>query len=491
MQLSLPQPKGLPIFEIVRTGVAFLILIGLAIVIYQAILQFAGGRGRRAKPWHFYFAGISFLTLIFLLAIREPVEMFIATAAKPLDRLTENLFPALASSAFIGLFRTLIATLALVLILQMIGRAYWFVEGRLRRRQPKPSGFRMHLVVAATSLLKLLRTASILFLVVSFLPLFMSFFPRSAELEGHVVGYFGTPAKHIGEAIVEYLPNLAYLIVITVIGHYSLKVLRYLFEALERGTLVIKGFYPEWAKPTHRLLWMMFLLFLLMVSYPYLPGSNSQFFQGFSVFVGAIITFGSSSAIGNIMAGTVLTYTRAFHLGDMVTIGDKTGVVVDKNLLVTRLRTPQNEEVSIPNSNVLSSSVLNYSALAVSDGLTLTVKAGIGYDVGWSTVHQLMIQSARATEYVLAKPVPEVWQSELGDYAVNYELRAFTDRADLMWSTLSLLRQNVLDSFNRAGVEIMTPSILAHRDASHLAVPLDEFPNRPKPNGIAIDVKPK
>jgi small-conductance mechanosensitive channel len=152
---------------------------------------------------------------------------------------------------------------------------------------------------------------------------------------------------------------------------------------------------------------------------------------------------------------------------------------------------PQNEEVSIPNSNVLSSSVLNYSALAVSDGLTLTVKAGIGYDVGWSTVHQLMIQSARATEYVLAKPVPEVWQSELGDYAVNYELRAFTDRADLMWSTLSLLRQNVLDSFNRAGVEIMTPSILAHRDASHLAVPLDEFPNRPKPNGIAIDVKPK
>jgi small-conductance mechanosensitive channel len=160
----------------------------------------------------------------------------------------------------------------------------------------------------------------------------------------------------------------------------------------------------------------------------------------------------------------------------MVTIGDKTGVVIDKNLLVTRLRTPQNEEVSIPNGNVLSSSVLNYSARAASDGLALTVKAGIGYDVGWRTVHELMIQGARATAYILAEPAPEVWQSELSDYAVNYELRAFTNRADLMWSTLSLLRQSVLDAFNRAGVEIMTPSIFAHRDASHLAVPLEEFP---------------
>jgi small-conductance mechanosensitive channel len=225
-----------------------------------------------------------------------------------------------------------------------------------------------------------------------------------------------------------------------------------------------------------------------MVSYPYLPGSKSQFFQGFSVFVGALITFGSSGAIGNIVAGTLLTYTRAFRVGDMVRMGDFTGVVLERTLLVTRLRTAKNEEVSIPNGNVLSGSVLNYSARATSEGVVLTISAGIGYDVDWRTVHRLMIEGALATEHVLRDPPPAVWQSELADYAVNYELRARTDRAALMWETYSALRQNVLDAFNRAGVEIMTPSILAHRDASSLAVPPEQFSDRAQP-GIAVEVR--
>jgi small-conductance mechanosensitive channel len=147
--------------------------------------------------------------------------------------------------------------------------------------------------------------------------------------------------------------------------------------------------------------------------------------------------------------------------------------------------------LGLASQRVLVDSVRVLSRLNLRTRFVLTVKAGIGYDVGWRTVHELMIQGARATACVLAEPAPEVWQSELSDYAVNYELRAFTNRADFMWSTLSLLRQNVLDAFNRAGVEIMTPSIFAHRDASHLAVPLEEFPNRPEPGRIAIDVKPK
>ena len=251
---------------------------------------------------------------------------------------------------------------------------------------------------------------------------------------------------------------------------------------------MIKGFLPEWANPTYRLVRTLYLLFLLMVTYPYLPGSKSQFFQGFSVFLGALITFGSTSTIGNIVSGTVLTYTRAFRIGDVVTIGDTTGLVIEKNLLVTRLRTSKNEEVSIPNGNVLATSVLNYSARA-KEGLVLSVTAGIGYDVDWRTVHRLMLDGARATERILAEPAPQVFQAALGDYAVNYELRVYTDTPTSMFLTLSALRANVLDAFNRAGVEIMTPSILAHRDASNLAVPLEQFPNRTKPAGIAIDIR--
>jgi small-conductance mechanosensitive channel len=172
----------------------------------------------------------------------------------------------------------------------------------------------------------------------------------------------------------------------------------------------------------------------------------------------------------------------------VVTIGENTGVVIEKNLLVTRLRTFENEEVSIPNGNVLATSVRNYSAGA-KEGLILRVTAGIGYDVDWRKVHDLMMEGARATERIATEPAPHVFQSALGDYAVNYELRAYTNEPAYMLRTLSILRANVLDAFNRAGVEIMTPSILAHRDASNLAVPQDQFPNRPKPSGIAVEVR--
>jgi small-conductance mechanosensitive channel len=346
----------------------------------------------------------------------------------------------------------------------------------------------VHLVVLLATLLRLFRFLSIFVLVVLFLPTVLNSFPRTKAIVDRIADYIGTPAQDIGNAVLAYLPNLAYLILILIIGFYSLKALRYFFTALDNGSLVIKGFLPEWANPTYRIVRTLFLLFLLMVTYPYLPGSKSQFFQGFSVFIGALVTFGSTATIGNIVSGTVLTYTRAFRLGDMVTIGDKTGVVIEKNLLVTRLLTPKNEEISIPNGNVLGTSVLNHSARA-REGLVLTVAAGIGYDVDWRKVHQLMIAGAHATERILKNPAPQVWQDDLGDYAINYELRAYTDEPVLMFETLSALRANVLDSFNRAGVEIMTPSILAHRDASQLAVPLEQFRNRAAPGGIAIDVR--
>ena len=229
-----------------------------------------------------------------------------------------------------------------------------------------------------------------------------------------------------------------------------------------------------------------------MVSFPYLPGSNSEFFKGFSVFVGALVTFGSSGAINNIVSGLVLTYTRAFRVGDMVKIGDVVGIVLEKTTLTTRLRTVRNEEVTIPNSIVLTSTVVDYSARASSEGLALTVTAGIGYDVDWRTVEALMIDAARRTENILADPAPFVLKSDLGNYAVNYDLMAstnLTDQPDRLLRTSSDLRRNVLDAFNAAGVEIMTPSVLAHRDASGLAIPMERFPERPAARGIAMDLR--
>jgi small-conductance mechanosensitive channel len=362
------------------------------------------------------------------------------------------------------------------------------MDERLRRRHQLQTGLRAHILVLIIALLSLSRIAAVLILVAAFFPLVLNFFPRTRTLVLTSGSYLVTPARDVGSAVVGYLPNLGYLAIILIAGAYFLKGIRYFFTALESGSFIVKGFLPEWADPTYRLVRTVYLLFLLMVSYPYLPGSKSQFFQGFSVFLGALITFGSTATIGNIVSGTVLTYTRAFKTGDLVSIGDKTGVVIEKNLLVTRLLTPRNEEVSIPNGIVLSSSILNFSAQA-QRGLVLTVSAGIGYDVDWRRVHTLMLEGARATDHIVCNPPAEVFQAELGDYAVTYELRAYTNEPVAMFHTLSELRANVLDAFNRAGVEIMTPSVLAHRDASLLAVPPEQFPDRTGSTGIAVDVR--
>jgi len=299
----------------------------------------------------------------------------------------------------------------------------------------------------------------------------------------------GNPARTIAQAIINYLPELGYLAVIWALGYGLLKVVNFTFRSISDGTLRLPGFQQEWAGPTYKLIRVIVVLFLVMVSFPYLPGAGSQFFQGFSVFVGALVTFGSSGAIGNIISGITLTYTNAFKVGDLIRIGDTVGFVREKSLLVTRVVTMQNEAVTIPNGNILSGSILNYSSLARTKGLTLTVNAGIGYDVDWRTVQRLMIEGARRTEHILQDPPPCVWQTNLGDYAVVYQLRAWSDRADLMFETHSDLRAKVLDEFNRAGVEIMTPSIFAHRDASDLAIPQEQFPDRPVPEGIAVEVK--
>ena len=149
---------------------------------------------------------------------------------------------------------------------------------------------------------------------------------------GAILLYVADPARAIGLAILHYLPNVGYLTVIGGLGWVALRLLRYVFRALGSGSLVIRGFHADWAEPTYKLSRTLLLLFLLMVSFPSVPGSGSQFFQGFSVFVGALLTFGSAGAIGNIVAGTVLTYTRAFRVGDMVRLGETYGVVIERTL---------------------------------------------------------------------------------------------------------------------------------------------------------------
>ncbi|WP_339863776.1 mechanosensitive ion channel family protein [uncultured Algoriphagus sp.] len=308
------------------------------------------------------------------------------------------------------------------------------------------------------------------------LPIIFSIFPATKGIATTLLAYITSPLKAILFGFIDYLDELFMILVVTFITYYIVKAINLISAEVERGTLSIPGFYPEWAKPTFNLVKIIVIAFSFIVIFNYLPFSDSPAFQGVSVFLGLLISLGSSSAISNIIAGLVIIYMRAFKLGDRVKIGDTTGDVIEKTMLVTRLRTIKNEEVTIPNASILAGKTINYSVEANGPGLILHSTVTIGYDVPWRQVHELLIGSALNTNLILKAPSPFVLQTSLDDFYVSYQINAYTvnpEKAAVIYSDLHAFIQ---DAFNEAGVEIMSPHYRAARDGNQITIPPTYLP---------------
>ncbi len=223
----------------------------------------------------------------------------------------------------------------------------------------------------------------------------------------------------------------------------------------------LDGFEPEWAIPTYKIVRMAVIALALVIAYPYIPGSESPAFKGVTLFAGVVFSLGSSTAIANIIAGYMMTYRRAFHVGDRVKIGDVVGDVTAMRLQVTHLRTPKNEEVVIPNSMIINGQVLNYSTLASEAGLLLHTTVGIGYETPWRQVEAMLLEAAHRTRGIAKSPEPFVLQTALGDFAITYEINVACNNPHAMPALYSALHRNILDIFNEYGVAIMTPAYVA------------------------------
>ncbi len=341
------------------------------------------------------------------------------------------------------------------------------------------------LLVSGARAVRILLTLLLLYFYV---PLVLSFFPWTAGLSRAIIGYAVRPFVAAWTGFLAYLPNLFYLAAGVIIVRYVLALLRLLFGAVSTGAITLRNFYAEWADPTYKIVRVLVLAFAATVLYPYLPGANSDAFKGVSIFLGIFLSLGSSTAIGNMVAGVVLTYTRAFQLGDRVKIGETVGDVVEKTLLVTRVRTIKNVAVTIPNGTVLSNQVVNYSTLAASHRLILHTSVTIGYSAPWRRVHELLLDAARRTDHVTAAPEPFVLQTELDDFYVRYEVNAYTDRPDLMAVISSELHRNIQETFNAGGVEITSPHYRALRDGNEVTIPKVQAPaSAPEPASRSDD----
>ncbi|MFA7626015.1 MAG: mechanosensitive ion channel domain-containing protein [Candidatus Kapaibacterium sp.] len=275
--------------------------------------------------------------------------------------------------------------------------------------------------------------------------------------------YALSPLNDLTNSFIAYLPNLFNIIIISAAIYYFSKLLKFIFLQIQAGNIQLPGFYEEWALPTFKITRFLLFAFGAIVIFPYLPGSDSPFFQGISIFIGVLFTLSSSSAVSNIVAGTVLTYMRPFKLGDRVKISDAEGDVIEKTLLVTRIRTIKNIDISIPNSMVLSSHIINFSSNAKSSGLIIHTTVTIGYDVPWKIIHELLIKSAKMTEGISNKHEPFVLQTALNDFSVAYEVNAYTSEVNSLAKIYSELHSHILDVFNESGIEIMSPVFCCQR----------------------------
>lgn len=388
------------------------------------------------------------------------------------------------SALLVSVGLTLLATALLVLLVRVLARV-----GRLaaRRLRGLATAAAPHLRLKGVVLLRpeqLLRAASTGVAALAWLAgigagyLYLTFvlsrFPWTRAW-GAVLGQFLlTTLGSLGLGILRAVPDLFVVVLIFLVTRFANRILRLLFDAAAQRRIVLPGVHPDTARPTRRIASVLLWVFAIAVAYPHLPGSESTAFRGVSALAGLLFALGSAGLVGQAMSGLVLMYSRSFKVGDFVEAAGVQGTVVELGLLSTRLRTPKNEFITLPNGVVVGGAVVDYS-MAGEHGrpLFLHTAVTIGYDTPWRRVHALLVAAASRTEGVLRDPPPYVLQRALDDSYVEYQLNAAIDpaRADQLPALTSALHAAMQDSFAEAGVEIVSPSYRAVRDGNPPALP--------------------
>ena len=384
---------------------------------------------------------------------------------------------------------TVIATFAFLIIsfavIKISGKLFPFIRRLIESLTPGIQIGNIEIVSSSKISFFWLRVFRMIRLFILFLLTFnyatfvLRLFPWTRVFGESILGYFSRSLELVLSSIGKYLPNAFIITIIIFVTYYLIRLIKPFFTAIERGNLVIPGFYTDWAKPTYNLLLVIIIALAAIVAFPYLPGFDSPAFRGVSVFLGLLLSLGSTSAIANVIGGIILIYTRAFRIGDHIQVGDVIGDLIEKNFLVIRICTPTNKIITIPNSSLLSSNVINFSISSreLNRNLIIQTTITLGYDLPWRKAHKTLIEAALETDHILKEPAPFVLQTSLDNFYISYQLNAYTNQPNLMVIIYSELHQNIQDKCNEAGIEILSPSYTSLRDGNTTTIPENYLPS--------------
>ena len=286
------------------------------------------------------------------------------------------------------------------------------------------------------------------------LPLLFSIFPETEKFTWNMINYVWSPLRDMVVSIVRYFPNLVKIVVIVYVVRWVLKGLRHLSNEIAAERLKIDRFYQDWARPTYQIVRIFVIAFTLVVIWPWLPGSESGIFKGVSIFVAALFSLGSTTTIGNLISGIIITYMRPFLVGDFVRIGDQEGEVVEENAFVTRLRDIKGNLVTVPNNSILSQQTVNYTA-AARDGKGSIVHSSFTftYHVPRETVESYLLEGAARCKLLEKNPKPFVLYTALEDFYTQYEINGYTKETARLFAVYSELHRNIIDVFHEHNLD--------------------------------------
>ena len=303
-------------------------------------------------------------------------------------------------------------------------------------------------------LTRVLQVALIVIQLFISLPLLFSIFPETEKFTWNMINYVWNPLQDIALSFIHYFPNLVKVVIIIYIVRWLLKGIRYYTDEIARENIKIEGFYADWAEPSYQIIRIFFIAFSVIVIWPLLPGSESGIFKGVSIFVAALFSLGSTTTIGNLISGLIITYMRPFFVGDFVRIGESEGIVVEKNAFITRLRDIKDNIITVPNNSILSMQTVNYTAaVRHSQGSIVHSDFTFTYKVPRQTIEQYLLEAADRSALLLKDPKPFVLVTTLEDFYTRYEINAYTVETHRLFAVYSELHKNILDVFREHDLE--------------------------------------
>lgn len=281
-------------------------------------------------------------------------------------------------------------------------------------------------------------------------------FPLTSPLGDRLGGFVLEKLSDAGRTIALALPSLAAVAVVLIVTRaISLWVARMLVE-IEHGVREVAWLAQEQAKATRRIASGIVWLLGIATAYPLLPWSGSLAFQGMSVLLGLAVSFASGGLINHWVSGLMLLYARSFRVGEFISVGGVEGTVMEMGALATKLRSMRREVVTIPNAAMATAQIVNYTRLSAEKGALLSISLAVGYDVPWHSVRKLLFDAAQV-DGIVSEPPPRLLVWELADFYVRYQFHVYLAPGGDRIAMRGVLNARILDAFNAAGVQIMTP----------------------------------